>query len=51
MIRAPIQASLPYDPNQNLALRKGVPLGLAKPDSPLAVELQGFVQKLLRTGL
>jgi pilus assembly protein CpaE len=48
MIRAPIHASLPYDPNQNLALRKGVPLGLAKPDSPLIVGLKGLIQKILR---
>lgn len=49
MLRTPLQASLPYDTNQSLALRRGLPLGLAKPDSPFIVALKSLIQKVLRT--
>lgn len=46
-MRVPIFASLPYDPNQELALGRGVPLALAKPDSPLITGLKSIAQRLL----
>ena len=46
-LRVPIQGEIPYDPNQELALGRGIPLALAKSDSPLVVALMGVVQRLL----
>jgi pilus assembly protein CpaE len=46
-LRVPVEGEIPYDPNQVLALGKGVPLALAKGDSPLVVSLKRVVQQLL----
>jgi CheY-like chemotaxis protein len=46
-LRIPVQGELPYDTNQELALSKGVPLALAKSDSPLVLGLQNVIQQLL----
>ncbi len=47
-MRVTIHVDLPYDPNQSLALSKGVLLALAKPDSPLIAALKLTAQQLLR---
>ncbi|MCD6285716.1 MAG: response regulator [Anaerolineae bacterium] len=46
-MRVTIHVDLPYDPNQSLALGKGVLLALAKPDSPLIAALKPTAQQLL----
>jgi len=46
-MRLRIHVDLPHDPNQPLALSKGVPLALAKPDSPLIAALKRVAQLLL----
>jgi pilus assembly protein CpaE len=48
-LRTTIHADLPYDPNQDLALSKGVPLALARPDSPLVAALKIVAQQLLKS--
>lgn len=42
-----IHSDIPYDPNQRLVLGKGIPLALAKLDSPLITNLQTTAQLLL----
>jgi pilus assembly protein CpaE len=48
-MRVTIHVDLPYDPNQSLALGKGVLLALAKPESPLIAALKLTAQQLLRS--
>lgn len=48
LMRVRFDGSLPYDSNQALALGRGVPLALAKADSPLVLGLKEIVQRLLR---
>ncbi len=43
VMRTPFHADLPYDPNQALVVGRGVPLALAKGDSPLVVELRDLL--------
>ncbi len=47
VVRVPLHADLPYDPNQALVVGKGVPLALAKGDSPLVVGLKDFLVRHL----
>jgi len=47
--RVTIHVDLPFDPNQSLALTKGVLLALAKPDSPLIAALKLTAQQLLKS--
>jgi len=47
-MRTTIHTDLPYDPNQSLALSKGVPLALVRPDSPLIAALKLTAQRLLK---
>jgi pilus assembly protein CpaE len=47
-LRVTLQGEIPYDANQELALGRGVPLALAKSDSPLVVALMGIVKQLLK---
>lgn len=47
-LRVPLFGEIPYDSNQELALGKGVPLALAKADSPLVMALKGMLQRLLK---
>ena len=48
-MRVTIHGDLPYDPNQSLALSRGVPLALAKPNSPLISALKLTAQQLLKS--
>ncbi len=49
VMRVPLQGDLPHDPNQAQALRRGVPLALAKPDSPFVTSLKEIARALLTT--
>lgn len=46
-MRISIPCDIPYDPHQRLTLGKGVPLALAKPDSPLVTQLKKVAKLLL----
>ncbi len=46
-LQDPVPVDLPYDPYQRAALKRGVPLALARPDSSLTRGLKGLVQRLL----
>lgn len=47
-MRITIHCDIPYEPNQRIALSKGIPLALAKPDSPLVSRLKTCAQLLLK---
>jgi MinD-like ATPase involved in chromosome partitioning or flagellar assembly len=43
-IGAPINGELPYDVNQNQALRRGIPAAIMAPESPFALALQQLIR-------
>ena len=47
IMRVPVRADLPYDPNLGLVLGKGVPLATAKTDSPFVTALKGVMSEHL----
>ena len=47
----PVIGTVPFDPSQAQALRKGTPLALHDPDSPLAQAVQGLARELARAGI
>lgn len=47
-LRTGLVADLPYDPTQTVALRKGAPLALSQPRSPVVVGLHPLLQRSLQ---
>lgn len=47
ILRVPLRGDLPYDPDQMLALRKGVPLAAGQPNGPFATGLKEVTRSLV----